>query len=197
MLEVLQTFSRMVLAFLSGALLMIGTTFWADVVGGSGSAFEQVMIMLKDPELKIIFTVITGVTAYIIGIINFAASSVAFRPLVDATQDELLLVSRLESLQQPQLLKEVLELLHVKRTLVAFTFPLFYFGMALACDFKQWPPSPAVAIASGVFLTVLAGLAPFLALRMNRLLDASVKKLSTEMPNQRMQLTGPATAPRR
>ena len=71
-----------------------------------------------------IFTLITALTAYVIGIINFAASSVAFRPLMKTTQDELLLVSRIESLQQPQFLKEILELLQLRRTLVAFTFPL-------------------------------------------------------------------------
>jgi hypothetical protein len=51
-----------------------------------------------------------------------------------------LLISRIESIQQPQLLKEVLELLRVKRTLVAFSFPLLYLGGTLPLEV----PSPDV-----------------------------------------------------
>jgi len=175
MFEVLQTFSRAVLAFLCGAMLIFGTTFWADVFGGK--AFDEVILMLGDPEQKIIFTAITAVTAYIIGVINFAVSSVALRSLVSATKDELLLISRIESFQQPQLLKEALELLHVKRTLVAFAFPLIYFGLGLACA-KQWPASRLVEIVAGILLTLAGVLGPFLAARITRLLDKTVNELS-------------------
>ena len=119
MLELLQTFSRVAVAFLSGVLLIAGTTFWADVLGDGDSAFDQVAGMLNG-EFKNIFIVITALAAYAIGMINFAGSSVAFRHLAKATEGDLLLVSRFESLQQPQLLKEALDLLQLKRTLVAF-----------------------------------------------------------------------------
>jgi NAD/NADP transhydrogenase beta subunit len=183
MIELLHTFSRVVVAFLSGALLIVGTTFWADVLGGlgSGSAFDQVAGMLSN-EFKNIFIVITALTAYVIGMINFAGSSVAFRHLANATESDLLLVSRIEFLQQPQLLKEVLDLLQLKHTLVAFTFPLFYFGVALACDFKEQSFPHTVRIAAGISLTILAGVAPFFAARMTRLLDTTAKKLFAETP---------------
>lgn len=114
MLDFLQTFSRVAVAFLSGALLIAGTIFAADALrGGSDSAFSQIANMLNN-EFKNIFIVNTALTAYAIGMINFAGSRVAFRYLENATESELLLVSRIESLQQPQLLKEAVELLQLK-----------------------------------------------------------------------------------
>jgi NAD/NADP transhydrogenase beta subunit len=192
MLELLQTFSRVIVAFLSGALLIAGTTFWADLsllLVGGGSAFDQVAEMLGN-EFKNIFLVITALTAYAIGMINFAGSSVAFRYLENATETELLLVSRIESLQQPQLLKEALELLQLKHALIAFTFPLFYFGAAVACDFNEQSFSNIVRIAAGISLAVFAGLAPFFAARMTRLLDTSATKLSAVTPNKTLNPTG-------
>jgi hypothetical protein len=181
MLELLQTFSRVAVAFLSGVLLIAGTTFWADVLGDGASAFDQVAGMLNG-EFRNIFIAITALAAYAIGMINFAGSSVAFRHLAKATGNDLLLVSRFESLQQPQLLKEALELLQLKRTLVAFAFPLFYFGAALACDFKESSFSHLVRAAAGISLAGLAVLAPLFATRMTRILDAAAKKLLAETP---------------
>ena len=193
MLELLQTFSRVVVAFLSGALLIAGTMFWADVLVDGRSAFTQVAEMLRS-EFENIVIVIMALTAYVIGMINFAGSSVALRRLANATAGDLLLISRIESLQQPQLLKEVVELLQLKHTLVAFTFPLFYFGVALACDFKEDSFSHAVRIAAGFSLAVLAGLAPFFAARMARLLDTTAKKLLAETPNKALNPTGNRSA---
>jgi hypothetical protein len=158
-------------------MIIFGTAFVADVIGGSGSAFGEVVFMLRTPELKIIFTVITAVIAYIIGIINIAGSEMVFSSLVKTTEDDLLLISRIESLQQPELLKEILDLLNVKRTLVGFIFPLFYFGIALVCDPKQWPSSHVVPIVTGILLALAAGLAAVLAVLMTRHLDRTAKKL--------------------
>ena len=181
MVELLQTFSRVVVAFLSGALLIVGTTFWADVFRGPGteSPFNQIAEMLGGAFANI-FAVITALTAYAIGIINFAGSSVAFRRLANSTERELLIVSRIESLQQTQLLKETLEFMQLKRALLAFTFPLFYFGVALACDFYEKSFSHAVRIIAGVSLTVLACVAGFFAARLTRLVDTSAKKILDE-----------------
>ena len=189
MLELLQTFSRVAVAFLSGALLIAGTTFWADVLGDGESAFDQVAGMLNG-EFKNIFIVITALAAYAIGMINFAGSSVAFRHLATATESDLLLVSRFESRQQPQLMKEALELLQLKRTLVAFAFPLFYFGVALACDFKENSFSHLVRAAAGIALACLAVLAPFFATRITRVLDAAAKTLVAETSAKTVNLTG-------
>jgi hypothetical protein len=162
---------------------MVGTTFWADLgMGGPvhddrHGAFGEVAKMLRDGPLQIIFVVITALTAYVIGIINFAASCVAFGYLKKTSQNELLLVSQIEALQQPQVLKEFLELLHVKRTLLAFAFPLFYFGVALAFDCYEYSFGKWVRIAAGAALAVLAILACFFATRMTRLLDTTAKRL--------------------
>jgi hypothetical protein len=95
-----------------------------------------------------------------------------------------LLISRIESIQQPQLLKEVLELLRVKRTLVAFSFPLLYLGGTLPLDYKAWSSECAVppgvftgAVALGMLLVVFGLLAPVFATWMDRLLDAIPDKL--------------------
>ncbi len=157
MLELLQTFSRVAVAFLSGVLLIAGTTFWADVLGDGDSAFDQVAGMLNG-EFKNIFIVIT-----------------------------------VESLQQPQLLKEALDLLQLKRTLVAFALPLFYFGLALACDFKESSFSHLVRAAAGISLAGLAVLAPLFASRMTRILDAAAKKLLAETPTK--PVNPPGTGP--
>lgn len=190
MVELLQTFSRVVIAFLSGALLIVGTIFWADVFRGSGteSPFNQIAEMLGSTFTNI-FTVITALTAYAIGIINFAGSSVAFRRLANATEHELLIVSRIESLQQPQVLKETLELMQLKRALLAFTFPLFYFGVALACDFYEKSFSHGVRISAGVSLAGLACVAFFFAARLTRLVDTTAKKILDEAPDKTLNPT--------
>jgi len=145
--------------------------------------------MLQNAELKTIFIVITGLTAYVIGIINFAASSVAFRWLANATQEEVLLVSRIESLQQPQVLKEVLELLFIKRTLIAFTVPLCYFGLGLTFDWKEKSSTHVVRIAIGVVIVVMAALAAFFVQRMTRLIDRTANELLAETHNKTRNLT--------
>jgi len=184
MVEFLLTFSRVVVAFLSGALLIVGTTYLADLLVGAGSAFDQVAEMLKN-EFQSIFLVIAGLSAYAIGLINVAGSSVALRRLADATDTDLVLVSRFEGLQQPYVLKEALELLQLKRALVAFAFPLFYFGLALACDFKEHSFSNAARIMAGLSVAVLGGLAPVLAARISRLLAATAKQLVAEAPKRK------------
>jgi hypothetical protein len=191
MVELLQTFNRVVVAFLSGALLIVGTTYWADVMRDSNteSPFNQIASMLGS-NFSNIFVVITTLTAYALGIINFAGSSVAFRHLANATESELLIVSRIEYLQQPQLLKETIELLQLKRALVAFTFPLFYFGIALACDFHEGSFSHLVRIIAGISLAVLACVAFFFAARMTRLVNTTAKKLLDETPNKTPNPTG-------
>jgi hypothetical protein len=174
--EFFQTFTRASLAILSGAMLIFGTIFYADVIGG-GDSFGEIKDMLRGPEMRIIFGVITVVTAYTIGTINVAVSELVFRSSVKATGDDLLVISRIESLQQPTLLKEILDLIQLKRTLVGFTFPLFYFGIALAWDKKQWPLSHKVPIIAGVLLALGAALAAFVAVRMTQYLDKTAKKL--------------------
>lgn len=188
MFEFLQTFNRVALAFLSGALLIVGTTFGADLLMGRASphdsAFHQVAGMLTREPFNIIFAVITILTAYAIGVINFAASCVVFRRLGKRTQNELLLVSQIESLEQPQVLKEFLELLHVKRALLAFTFPLTYFGIALACDIREDSFGHTVRIAAGAALAGLAILAWGFATRMTLLLETTASKLLADAPNK-------------
>ena len=191
MVELLQTFSRVVVAFLSGALLMAGTAFWADVLRGSGieSPFDQIAQMLAGGYANI-FLVITALAAYAIGMINFAGSGVALGPLANATESELLIVSRIESLQRPQLLKEILEIFQLRRALVAFAFPLFYFGLALAFDFHEKSFSESVRILAGISLAVLACVSLFFAARMSRLVDRTARKLLAEIPDKTLNPTG-------
>lgn len=80
--------------------------------------------------------------------------------------------------------------MQLKRALLAFTFPLFYFGVALACDFYEKSFSHAVRITAGVSLTVLACVAGFFAARLTRLVDATAKKLLDDTPNKTLNPTG-------
>jgi uncharacterized membrane protein len=75
MFEIFHAFYRAILAVLTGGMLLFGTAFWADRVGGCNSVWSTVMSMLHNPEQTIIFTAIIAVTAYIIGMINIAGSA--------------------------------------------------------------------------------------------------------------------------
>lgn len=141
-------------------------------------------MLTKVDDFRIIFTVITALTAYVIGTINFAASCVAFGYLEKTSQDEVMLVSQIESLQQPQVLKETLELLHVKRTLVVFIFPLVWFGAALAWDTYENYFTDGVRIGAGTALVALAILAYVFAVRMTRLLNTTARRLLADVPNK-------------
>jgi hypothetical protein len=184
--EILQTFGRVVLAILSGAMIIFGMAFLADRLGGAGrDTFGVVKALLTDPQWKLISITLAGVTAYVIGIINVAGSSVAFNRLVRKRKDDLLIISQVESLKQPQVLREVLDLLNVKRTLIAFVIPLWWYGITSALDPKQWEDSPLVPRITGG-IEILGGvLALYLAARVGHHLEATLQVLLASRPDPR------------
>jgi hypothetical protein len=197
MFEILQSLSRVVLALLSGAMLIFGFFFFFDGVSGIdpnsekgyGLVWTEIRAMLGKPESLYVFAPITAVTAYVLGIVNVAVSSLLFGWLWKNTKDDLVLISQIETLQKPQLLKETLDFLYIKRALVASFFPLIIFGLGLLCDRYEWKQSPWVRIAAGICLALVGGLAPFLAGWLTRLLQTITKELSDEAPNNAMEPT--------
>jgi hypothetical protein len=192
MFEILQSLSRAVLALLSGAVLICGFFFFSDGVSGSdpsgyGLVWTEIQAMLSKPYSLYVFVPITVLAAYVLGIINVAASGLLFSLLWKDTKDDLVLISQIEALQKPHLLKETLDFLHIKRALVASFFPLIIFGFGLACDRYEWKHSPWVRIAAGTFLALAGVLAPFLAGWLTRRLQTITKNLSDESPNNKMQ----------
>jgi hypothetical protein len=143
--------------------------------------------MLSQPYSLYVFVPITAVAAYVLGIINVAASGLLFSLLWKDTKDDLVLISQIEALQKPQLLKEALDFLSIKRALVASFFPLIIFGFGLACDRYEWKQAPWVRIAAGTLLALAGVLAPFLAGWLTQLLQTITKKLSDESPNNKIQ----------
>lgn len=165
--------------FVSGGMLMLGTVFFVDVLEGtqSESAFDQIGTMLNN-EFKLI--IITGLvlSAYVVGIINFMGSSVVFRKSEQMTSNELLLVNNVESLQKSQVLKEFVELLQMKRMLIAFIFPLAFFGLSIAVDYKEVSfggHMPRIVV--GVTLVLLGFFGWYCAMRMSRLLYNACRKI--------------------
>ena len=137
--------------------------------------------MLSQSFSLYVFVPITALTAYVLGIINVAVSSLLFSLLWKDIKDDLALISQVEALQKPQLLKETLDLLHIKRTLVASFFPLVIFGFGLACDRYEWEQAPWVRIMAGTFLALTGVLTPFLAGWLTRLLQVITKDLSDDL----------------
>ena len=176
MTEILQSFTRTVLALLSGAMILAATCLLTDSI--TGYVFETLKTMLNDAPSRTILASIAGVAAYGAGIVNVAGSSLLFRRRVE-WDDELVLISRVEAARLPQVLKETLDYLSVKRTLIAFSLPLTYFGIAFALDHRKWQPSPVPPIACGLLLAVCGVGAPFIARSIQHLLDASATKLET------------------
>jgi hypothetical protein len=79
MFEILQSLSRTVLALFSGAVLICGFFFFSDGVSGSdpsgyGLVWTEIQAMLSKPNSLYVFVLITAVAAYVLGIINVAAS---------------------------------------------------------------------------------------------------------------------------
>jgi hypothetical protein len=146
MFEILQSLSRVVLALLSGAMLIFGFFFFSDGASGIdpkseegyGLVWTEIRAMLDRPDALYVFGPITAVTAYVLGIVNVAVSSLLFSVLWKDTKDDLVLISQIETLQKPHLLKELLDVLYIKRALVASFFPLIIFGLGLACDRYEW-----------------------------------------------------------
>jgi len=180
--ELLQTFGRIVIAILSGAMLIFGTIFFADILGRS-DALETIGKMSQAEWLRYIFLPSVAVAMYVLGVINVAASGFVFNRVAGKAQDDLVIVSRIESLKKPQLLKETLDVLNIKRTLIAFFFPLFYFGLMLAIDTKQWD-SKMVSVPVGLVLAASGPWALWLAKRISYRLDSTVDILSPAASDQ-------------
>jgi hypothetical protein len=188
MLELLQSVSRVALALLSGAMLIAGFFFFADGlsgvgIGGYGKVWTEIRQMLSEKDSLYVFVAITAVVAYVLGIINVAGSSLLFGWLWKTTNDDWVLISRIEALQKPQLLKEVLDFLHIKRALVASFFPLVVVGSGLAYDRYEWKDAHRFRIATGTVLVLAGVLALFLAAWLARSFETITKKLSDEPPN--------------
>jgi len=191
MLEMLQSLSRAVLALLSGALLIFGFFFLSDGVSGVdpssmegyGRVWTEIRGMLKRPDAFYVFVPITAVVAYVLGIVNVAVSSMLLRLLWNDIGDDLVLISEVEALQQPHLLKETLDVLHIERALVASVFPLLIVGIGLACDRYEWQQAPWVRIAAGSSLALIGILAPFLAGSLSRRLQKVVENISRKLFN--------------
>lgn len=180
MVEILQSFGRVVLAMISGALLIIGVTFLADAPSGDG--FNLVITMLQRDELRLIFLAITPLTAYVIGVVITAGSSLVFANWAPLRHDDLLIVNEVELLNKPQLMKETLDLINVRRTLVACVAPLILFGIGLALDTNQWEGSKWIARAAGFMVALMGVIAPFLARQISYRIDKTLKTLSETGP---------------
>ncbi|HLG17782.1 MAG TPA: hypothetical protein VJH03_25290 [Blastocatellia bacterium] len=190
MLDILQNLSRAVLALLSGAMLIFGFFFFADgasssAPSGYGQVWTETQTMLSERYSLYVFVPIAAVTAYVLGIINVAVSSLLFSLVCEDAKDDLVVISQLEGLQKPQLLKETLDFLHINRALVAFFLPLIMFGFGLACDRYEWKHSPGVRIAAGTLLGLAGVLAPILAWWLTRLLQTITRRLSDEAPHNK------------
>ncbi len=163
---------------LSGLMLIFGTIFFADLLGPQNSdAFEIVGNMTKAEALKYVFLPSTALAAYVLGVIDVTASNLVFAALTRKAKDDLIIVNRIESLNKAQLLKETLDVLNLRRTLIAFAFPLFYFGLMLALDTRQWN-SKRVSVSVGIFLMLMGPLAAFLARQISQSLDATLDSIS-------------------
>jgi hypothetical protein len=77
-----------------------------------------------------------------------------FKWLTSRIQDDVLIVYQVESLSRPMVAKEVLDLLQIKRSLIAFSLPLLVIGVGIACDSHDWMIR---------YVAVLAGLVIFLS----------------------------------
>ena len=191
MLEILQSLSRTVLALLSGAMLMFGFFFFADGAsgtdpdcpGGYGLVWTGIQTMLNQKDSLYIFVPVTAVAAYVLGIVNVAVSSLLFSLLWKNATDDLVIISQIEALQKPQLLKETLDLLYIRRALIASFFPLLIFGLGLACDRYEWKKSHWVRIAAGTCLATIGVLAPFIAGWLSRMLQRIREKLTNSSPD--------------
>jgi hypothetical protein len=198
MLDILQSVSRAVLAVLTGAMLLFGFFFFADGVSNEvktgvageityGEVWTEIRKMLSAEDTQYIFGAIAAVVAYVLGIINVAGSSLLFNRIWKEAGDDWAFLSRIEALQKPHLLKEALDVLHVKRALVASFFPLLFFGFGLACDQHEWKGAPLFRIASGGVLMIAGCLAPFLAVWLTRSFESIAAKLSHEPRGDAME----------
>jgi hypothetical protein len=168
-------------------MLIAGFFLFADGfsgvgIGGYGKVWTEIRQMLSEKDSLYVFVAITAVVAYVLGIINVAGSSLLFGRLWKTTNDEWVLISRIEALQKPQLLKEALDSLHIKRALVASFFPLVVFGSGLACDRYEWKDAHRFRIATGTALVLAGVLALFLAGWLARSFETMTTKLSGEPP---------------
>lgn len=165
---------------LSGLMLIFGTIFFADRLGPQeADAFVTVGNMTRMEGLKYIFLPATALAAYVLGVINVTAANLVFAAVAKKAKDDLIIVSRIESLNRAQLLKETLDILNLRRTLIAFTFPLSYFGLMLALDTKQWD-SKLVSVSVGIFLTVMGVFAAILAAKASGSLNSTLDELFQE-----------------
>ena len=178
MVEILQAFGRAVVAMIAGALVMIATAFVVD--SRTGTTFQFIRTMLDAADLRLIFLAITPLTAYVVGVIVSAGSNLAFSRLVPIRNDDLLIVSEIESLEKPQLLKETLDFINIRRTLVSCVGPLICFGIGLAFDNPQWQDKVWILRAIGSSLATTGIAALIFAWRLSHRLDKSLNSLRRE-----------------
>ena len=177
MIELVQQFSRALLATLSGTMIIFGSALFADRLTETHNVMGLALDTVNNNGERLLFTGITAVTAYIVGTINVAASNFLFTFQLNRNKEELILISHIESLQQPQLLKEMVDLINLKRSLIGFSFPLVYFGLALAADRYLAPESHVPILIAGILLATAGVLSPFLAARIVRILLRTEKEL--------------------
>lgn len=183
MLELLQNVSRVVLAMASGVGMIVGFAFIADALtdNESGEVWKTAADMYDKEAYRWILILTTFVAAYLLGIVNFASSNLLFNLWAKRVHNELIIVSRIEPLNQPQVMKEMLDLLHVKRSLIAFSIPLVVFGIGLALDKKQWK-TPGVAVWAGV-VVLGAGLLSFFVLAVR--LAYHIEEITDQIVNEK------------
>lgn len=178
MVQILQAFSRIVIAIISGAMMIFGAVYLADLLAGpEDDALAAVGSMLKENPTRLMVLSLAGVSAYAIGTVNVTLSNLLFTWRVRVQSDDLQVVSQVESFKKPQLLNEALDLLNVRRTLVAYALPLCWLGLWMANDHKQWK-GPKIPLIAGFTLMIMGILAPILAWRISHRIDSTLKTLS-------------------
>jgi hypothetical protein len=176
MVQILQAFSRIVIALISGAMILFGSIYLADILTDQ-DALAAAATMVRDNSARTLVFAFAGIVAYAIGTVVVSASNLVFTRIVRLQADDLQVVSQIESLKQPQLLNETLDLLNVRRTLVSFTFPLLWLGLWMMIDWKPWDVR-AIPLTAGASLIIMGFVAPFMGRLISHRIDATLKALT-------------------
>jgi hypothetical protein len=182
MVQILQAFSRIVIALIAGSMIIFGAIYLADILAApTEDALAAAGNMIRENPTRTMVLALAGISAYAIGTVVVSASNLVFTRIVRIQADDLYVVSQIESLKKPQLLNETLDLLNVRRTLVSFTFPLLWLGFWMMMDPKPWT-GRKIPLAAGLSLMIMGFVAPFMGWLLSHRIDATLKALMVEAP---------------
>ena len=190
MVQILQAFSRIVIAVICGAMILFGSVYLADILTEK-NALTAVQTMISENPTRTLLLAFAGIVAYAIGTVIVSASNLVFTRMVPTQADDLQVVSQIEALKKPQLLNETLDLLNVRRTLVSFTFPLWWLGLWMMIDWEPWDV-PAIPLTAGASLIIMGFVAPLMGRLISHRIDATLKALtkapevSASVPSERV-----------